>query len=362
MILLLVAAAQASILTKTRHPVSDRWLLALETVNNNLNELSKAAPQGISISIDKDSCSPYDPKNKEKAVNICIASHNEQDNSMSIEFRSPASRFELEFANIDVNDPASDIKLDPYVKEFIAALNDLVLTEELRKATIEEAVKAGGADLQIADLAIAADKITYTYKGKANTVTSKMTGDLLEFSTDFFQDSIDLNIPLKKFINFEVKKLFKEIIDHLYQMQRFALSDGDTAAQSIKTLTCEKLMGDADITAAATERMSKNGLTFKAEGTTVSFEKDSKAITLTCTPTQVGDFNVLEVKGDFAAVAPTIQPISQGFLEKSLYNLTPVFASFIGDLGLLAIRLLADKNVEEAFEDVVANAQTGEGR
>jgi len=357
MVLLLVAASQATILTKTRHEVSDRWLTALDVVTTTLTTLTTGST--VPVAIDKESCPPYDPKSKEKPVSICIASHNEQDNSMSLEFRSPSSRFELEFANIDVSDPASDIKLDPYVKEFLDGLKDLVLTEQLRKAAVEEAIKAGATDLQIADLAIAADKITYTYKSKANTVTYKMTGDLLEFSTDFFQDSIDLNIPLKKFINFEVKKLSKEIFDHLFQMQRFALSDGESAAQSIKTLDCQKLMGNEEITAAATDRMSKNGLTYKAEGTTITFEKEGKAITLTCAPVQVGDFNVLEVKADFAAVAATIQPITQAFLEKSLYNLIPVFASFIQDLGLMAIRLLADKNVEEAFEDVVADAAAG---
>lgn len=351
MLLALVAAAQATILTKSRHGASDRWLLAVDKVVESIEKQVADAPNGVKVSMDKDSCPLYNPKDKDKAVNICIASHNEQDNSIVLEFRSPVARYELEFANIDIMDPASDIKADPYILEFKNSLNELVLDDALKQQIIDEAIKAGATEMEISDAAIAAGKITYTYKNKANTINMKITGDMVEFSSDFFQDSIDLNIPHKKFITFEIKKLAKEIFEHLYNMQRFALNDADAAAaQSTKSISCEKLMSDAEVTQAGDKRMQKNGLSFKSEGNVITISKDDKAISLSCNPVTVGTSTLVEVKADFAAVAPTIQPMTQTFMDGSLYNLVPLFASFMNDIETFAVRLLAEKNVDESFD------------
>lgn len=348
---LLSASATAAILTDSKHPIDERWLKLKEDVFAKLKTLA-VPPTGVTIDFNEESCPPYDPKDKAKQLQICVVSYDEASNTISLEFRSPNNRFELEFSNIDINDPASDIQIDSYVKEYIESLKDLVLDETGRKAAIEEGIKAGATELAIADMAVTADKLTYTYKNRPNTVSYKITGDLLEFTTDFFQDSIDLNIPLKKFIVFEVKKLIKEIADHLYQMQRFALSDGESAAQSIKQISCEKIFADADMTTPLTERLTKNGLAGKVEGQTFLIEKESKSVKVTCVLVQVSDFNLVELKADFSAVSPQINPISQVFLEKSLYNLMPVINSFFNDLGTFSIRVLADKNVEEEFEPV----------
>lgn len=349
LITLLAAAALASILTDASHNTADRWLKLKEDVFTKLKALA-VAPNGLTIDFQQDSCPAYDPKDKAKQLQICVSKYDESTSTINLEFRSPNNRFELEFSNIDVNDPASDIQIDTYVKEYVDSLNDLVLEEAGRKAAIEEGIKAGAALLGVADVAVAADKITYTYKNRPNSIAYKITGDLLEFTTDFFQDSIDLNIPLKKFIVFEVKKLTKEIIDHLYQMQRFALSDGESAAQSIKQISCEKIFADADMITAVSERLKTSGLTANAAAPTLTIEKDGKSVTVTCAPVTVGEFTLIELKADFAAISPNIQPITQTFLEKSLYNLLPVVASFLNDLSTFAIRVMADKNVEEEFE------------
>lgn len=350
-LILFAASATAAILTEAKQHVDDRWLKLKEDVFAKIKTLA-VPPSGLTIDFNQESCAPYDPKDKAKQLQICVGTYDEASNTISLEFRSPNNRFELEFSNIDINDATSDIQIDSYVKEYIDSLKDLVLDEASRKAAIEEGIKAGATDLAIADIAVAADKITYTYKNRANAISYKITGDLLEFTTDFFQDSIDLNIPLKKFIVFEVKKLIKEIADHLYQMQRFALSDGESAAQSIKQISCEKIFADADMTTPLTERMTKNGLTGKVEGQTFVVEKDGKSVKVTCGMVQISDFNLVELKADFSAVSPQITPISQVFLEKSLYNLMPVINSFFNDLGTFSIRVLADKNVEEEFEPV----------
>lgn len=357
-ILLAVASlANASILTEASNPPADRWLKLQDDVVAILTKEITEKAAGHKINIIKDSCPQYNPKDEASKLSVCIQKVDETSHSISIQFRSPNNHFELEFSNIDVNDAASDIKIEPYLQEYIDSLKDLALDDATRKATIEEGIKEAGTELGIADIAIAGDKISYTYQSKANVVSFKTAGDLLEFSTDFFQDTIDLNIPLKKFIKFEVKKMTREIIDHLYQMQRFALSDGESAAQSIKTLTCDKLMADAEMTKSFTDRMTKNGLSGEFAGSTLTIKKGEEAkVTVTCAPVQVGDFNLLEVKADFKAVSPNIQDITQTYLEKSLYNLLPVSAAFFHDLGTFTIRVLADKNVEEEFEPVAVEA------
>lgn len=358
LLILLASSALCSILTDAKHHVDERWLKLKEDVFTKLKTLA-VAPNGLTIDFQQDSCPVYNPADKAKQLQICVASYNENENSISLEFRSPNNRFELEFSNIDINDAASDIQIDSYVKEYIDSLNDLVLDDSGRKAAIEEGIKAGATLLGVADAAVTADKVTYTYKNRANSIAYKITGDLLEFTTDFFQDSIDLNIPLKKFIVFEVKKLTKEIIDHLYQMQRFALSDGESAAQSIKQISCEKIFADAEMTGAVTERMTKNGLTANVAGSEMTIEKDGKSVVVSCAPITVGEFTLIEVKADFAAISPNIQPVTQTFLEKSLYNLLPVVNSFFNDLATFCIRVLADKNVEEEFEPISSEGGTG---
>jgi hypothetical protein len=348
----LAAAVSASILTEAKHPSSDRWLKLKEDVFGILEKEIATKAGAYKITVNKDSCAPYNPKDEASRLSVCVQTYDEGTNTISLQFRSPNNHFELEFSNIDVNDAANDIKIEPYLQEYIDSLKDLALDDATRRASIEEGIKAAATELGIADLAITADKFTYTYQNKQNNVSFKVTGDLLEFSTDFFQDTIDLNIPLKRFIVFEVKKMTREIIDHLYQMQRFALSDGESAAQSIKVLTCEKIMGDADMTAAFTSRMEKNKLTAAFSGTTLTITKDAKSVTVSCAPVPIGDFNLLEVKADFSAVEASIQPITQTYLEKSLYNLLPVSVAFFHDLGTFVIRVLADQNVEEEFEPV----------
>lgn len=352
--LLLAAAASASILTEPKHPQDARWLKISDDVSALLDKEIQAKANGLTININKESCPDYNPKDPATRLSVCIQKVNDAENSITIQFRSPNNHFELEFSNIDVNDAASDIKVEPYFQEYLDSLKDLALTDADRKTSIKEGITAAGGALSIGDLAISDtdNKITYTYQGKPNTVSFKINGDLLEFSTDFFQDSIDLNIPLKRFIVFEVKKMFREIVDHLYQMQRFALSDGESAAQSIKVLTCDKLMGDTEMQTAFADRLTKNGLANAVAGTvfTITKDGDTKSVTVTCASEAVGDFNLLVVKADFTAVSPKIQPLQQTYLEKSLYNLLPVNAAFFSDLATFVIRILADKNVEEEFE------------
>lgn len=350
MILLSTGPVTSTILTENKITVDSRWLVLKENVVKKIQTHIKTLPKGVVIEYLTDSCPVYDASKEGSKVQICVVAASDPDNSISLEFRNPNNRFELSFQNINIDEPNQDIKIEPYIDEFTKSLDELVLDPADKIALIEEALKSGITAAGGVNAAIATGKITYQYKGKDNTIIYTNDKDLLVFSTDFFQDSIDLNIPLKKFISFETKKLIKDVVDHLYLMQQFALSDGETTAQSIKTLTCQEIFKDNVLEKSVSEKVSKDGLTVASTENSLTISKDGKQVVISCTPVTVGDFGLVEMKADFGGISPTITPIVQTFLSKSLYNLLPVVNSFVFDVTRQSNHMLSDTNSSEDFE------------
>lgn len=348
---MVILSSHASILseTKTRH--AGRWLSLKEDTLKKIKDLV-VIPAGTTIDYpDTPQCPGYIPKDPKTMLQICVNLADDATKSMKIEFRNPNNIFELEFSNIDINDPSSDIKIDDYVKEFNESLKQLVLVEADRKQLIEKGINDALTDLKVEGAQVTDALIKYNYKGKENSINYSMTGDLLQFNTDFFSDSIDLNIPLKGFIEMETKKLVKEIVDHLYQMQRFALSDGEAAAQSIKELSCEKIWKDTEAWKTLTDRMTVNELSTNIDaanfGVTVATKENDKSMSIKCAPLTVGSFTLIQLTADFQNAGGKIDPVVQTFLGKSLYNLMPVVVSFLNDLTTFTVRVIAKENKEE---------------
>lgn len=338
------------ILTDDNLSSAQRWLVLNEQVMGKIKSMIDAASPTTVVYYDPNKCDAYNPKDEITRIQVCVKSSSDTDNSINLEFRNPNNKFELSFSNINIQDEASDIKIDPYVDEFIKSLNDLVFDPALKKTSIQKGITDGAAAAGASDVRVDDSKITFKYQDKENVINYSIKGDMLEFSTDFFQDSIDLNIPLKKFIEFETKKLVADVIEHLHLMQQFALSDGETAAQSIKTLSCESIMANANIIPKFTEKLSKDAIQVTVSGTSVSIQKDGKAVDVGCTLITVGDFSLVELKADFKSVSSQINPVTQTFLTKSLYNLLPVVQSFFNDLATFITRILSDTNNGENFE------------
>lgn len=348
--LILQKQANSIILTDEKVSNQERWLILKDEVMTKIKALVGSSK--TEIVYNENECGKYDPKDVKKRVEICISKHSESDNSISLEFRNPNNRFELSFSNIDINSLSSDIKLDPYVEEFVKSLEELVFDANEKKDSIKKAIQKGAEDAKATVVSLDDSKLVFKYEEKENTINYSITGDMLEFSTDFFQDSIDLNIPLKKFIEFETKKLVADVIEHLHLMKQFALSDGETAAQSIKTINCKSIMENNVIMNGLKTRLDKDKITVSQSDTTVTIGKDGKDVKVTCEEKQVGDFSLIEIKADFTVVSSQINPVTQTFLSKSLYNLLPVIQSFFNDLGVFVTRILSDSNVSEDFDAV----------
>ena len=368
--LMAILGFNASILTETKTRHVDRYLKLQEDVVATIKAVPGLDDETIQYITDR-ICPTYNPKEKDNPLQICVGLATDEDKSMKIEFRSPSNIFELEFSNLEIKWPNDinsgdylkpDIDITDYAIEFSESLKELVIKPELRKAVIFAGIKAGiekaGAKL-VRD--IAGDVIEYTYNEKPNSIKYGITGDHLSFSTDFFNDSIDLNIPVKNFIQMETQKLVEEIVDHLFQMQEFALSDGNSAAQSIKELNCDKIWadeGDKGIWSRFRKRMEVNELDIgktKVESGAIVTVKGSqgdvnkRSMTLKCDVVKEGAFNLIKLTGAFKVNEGNIEPYEQTFLGRSLYNLMPVVASFLNDLATFTIRSIATKNNEESL-------------
>jgi len=354
LILFASQSLHAAILTDSQEMTYERKLeqivtTVFEEIKKDVEQSEYKLKEGRVIKYNE-KCANYDPNDEPNSIQVCIVSFNDADNSVVLELRNPNNRFELEFSNIDFKDIASDIKLKPYVEEFLKSILELVTKKEEKAALIKEAINEVAKELGISDMSSTETEISYTYKNRQNKIATKIDGNLLEVSTDFFTDVIDLNIPLKKFILFETKKFFKEIISHLSLMQGFALSDGEGAGQSLKELTCEKIFKNAEMIGSFSERLQKSELKVDADNESITVSSDNKSFTIKCTEVQTGTQDLVELTADYSKIAPSIQPTKQTFLKKSLYDFQYLVAAFLYEIGTFGIRVLSPNNVEERFD------------
>ena len=141
MVLLILNSHKSAILAEVKKTNSDRWLSLDQDVLDAVQKQIVASGTTIPITYSQ-KCQQYDPKNAAKSVEVCIVNFDQTQNFLSMEFRNPINRFELEYSNLDILNPSSDIKIDTYVTEFVTSLKDLVIDDKLKRDTIKAAITA----------------------------------------------------------------------------------------------------------------------------------------------------------------------------------------------------------------------------
>lgn len=357
-LLLLVAAAplaRAAILTEPSHHVEGRWLELKASMDAKILAMIERAKAKHNVE-KLDQCP--DMNSVGKRLIVCYQSVNPAENSLELRLISPASSFDLSFSNIDLDDTASDIQVEPYLKEYEESLEQLVLSVEERKTQIKSSIDAGLKKLEaeaesgVSGSSVNDNSLTYTYNNKQYTINYDIKGDALEFMSDFSKQTIDLNIPFKKIMAFEVAKMTREVVDSNNLMNRFALSDtsADTQGGSQKNIDCAILMGDENLKKRLSVRLADNQLTLEGSNP-LTIAANSQTISIKCEDRPQGEFKLSVITADFKGVSGNIPDVVQPFLGKSLYDLRPVAESFFNEMATFAIRLLSSKINEEIIDD-----------
>ena len=162
---------------------------------------------------------------------------------------------------------------------------------------------------------------------------------------------LDLSIPLIAFIKFEVSKVVKEMVKHLQAMQKFALSDGAEAAQSLKETNCEQILTSKEVTQDFTERLKTNGLALEATKDQLTIKGGDKLVVIKCSSNTVSGSKIISLDALFDGIDKNLQPVNQVLLASSLYNMKSIGIAFIEDTGTLTIRMISPNNAEEKFQD-----------
>lgn len=361
-LLLLTTAsfARAAILTKSSHHVPERMLEVKVAIDEEINKMAEEALSKFNVNVQRPTTCPTN-FDASTGVGVCFVSFNDADNSVTIKLYSPSCNFELSFSNINLKDPSSDIQVKPYFDEFLESLADLV-SEVARQSVVKAAIEASSSRFKGGEVelgSVTEDKATFKFNGKDIVINYKVEKNTLMFKGDFIDESIDLNIASKKFIEFEVKRMIVDAVNSEVRQRKVALSDSAQGEQggSQKKLDCVKIWSNPFITGALSDRIRENGLEISVEGTstiTVSHPQSSQSITITCENRKEGVFDLSVVTASFKNVNPNIPDTVQAFLGSSLYNLIPMTEGNFEEIVTDAIRLMSTNIVEESFMSVGA--------
>ena len=301
-------------------------------------------------------CADYNPALKK--IEICYKVDND---STKIEMRNPLQRFELDLSNLDIADTSSDINVQVYFKEFFKSNQELALDEGTIINAIRQGVQDGLNEIKAENQNLQIDatvcKFSYKHSNSQNEINCKIEGSLITFETDFFSDKIDLSIPDKKFIVFEIKKVTMETAKHLTGVKKFALSEGAESSQSIKTTGCDKILTNKEIDEDLNARLIANGLSMTKGKITptsgdITFSNGSKSVVVSCAKQTIGAFEIILLEAKFDGVDPNLKSRTQPLLKESLYDMNAVGRAFIDDSVTLSIRMISPDNKEEMFENV----------
>lgn len=346
--------ARAAILTQPSNSVASR-LLELEDSLKKIIDAKVASLNDPEISIKVSSgCPQGAPSTTE--VSICYDVSKDADKTVTVKMNSPGSNFELSFSNIDLDDPASDIKIEPYLDEFIASLKDLLLKPQARTEAVKAALTNAGGKLTEKGLtfkSVGDDQVLFDYNGKELSVKYAIKDKEIQISGDFIDQNLLSDNINRQFVELEVGRLLTSAVIGEIRNRRMALSDtapGDQAG-SQKTLTCDMIMKNADNIASMTSRLNLNGLDLQATDDLITIATRDpappKSVKITCETKNENSFELAVVKADFKNVKETIPDHVQAFLGKSLYNLMPMAEGNFEDICTMAIHMLSTNIVEE---------------
>ena len=293
-------------------------------------------------------------KPQDNKLEICYTTDGKD--TVNIKMRNAVQTTELEYSNLDLKDPKSEININKYVESFLKQNEDIAVEDATKKNAIQAGVEDALKIVKASEVAISLEdkacSISYTLVEKKNVINCEIKGNTIRFETGFFSDVLDLSIPLIAFIKFEVSKVVKEMVKHLQAMQKFALSDGAEAAQSLKETTCKDIFGSDEINKDFQERLKINGLTMEKGENELTIKGGDKMVVIKCSEKTVSSSKVISLDALFDGVDKNLQPVNQVLLASSLYNMKSIGVAFIEDSGTLTIRMISPNNAEEKFQDV----------
>lgn len=350
---LLFGISLGSLLIDEETPaITSRYLAGLETELQGV--VDKAYQDGGFKTAKPKIVTPCtDSKPQDNKLEICYISDGKD--TVNIKMKNAVQTTELEYSNLDLKDPKSEININKYIESFLKQNEEIAVDEVTKKNAIQAGVEDALKIVKATDVAISLEakacSIAYTLAGKKCVITCEINGNTIKFETGFFSDVLDLSIPLIAFIKFEVSKVVKEMVKHLQAMQKFALSDGAEAAQSLKETTCDQILKSDEVTKDFQERLKTNGLALESAENQLTLKGGDKSVVIKCSSNTVSGSKIISLDALFDGIDKNLQPVNQVLLASSLYNMKSIGIAFIEDTGTLTIRMISPNNAEEKFQD-----------
>ena len=353
----------AALLSKSEAKVDPRFLADIGKSITDIKE--KRTEEFIKqIEIKKD-C-------KDEPVVKAIICYEGDEKKATINMKSPLQHFELIIENLDISSgDSADINVEKYFNEFFDSLKDLANTQEDINNSIRAGIEDGLQKNKYAEVVVkvendasAKDGCNFSFKAgdQTNVVNCKIEAKKVTFMTDFITDTIELSIPDKRFIKFEISKIVRETSQHLVRVKKFTLSEGASEGQSTKITSCDSISNEVKLEKELTTRVTDAGLKMDISTKSIKISSTQNAnefIQIKCEDLNVGSFAIIQLEMDFKNFNPSIESRKQPLLAESLYDMKIVGISFIADSITLAIQLMSPNNKEMNYlaEEVSASTQ-----
>ena len=251
----------AALLSKSEAKVDPRFLADIGKSITDIKE--KRTEEFIKqIEIKKD-C-------KDEPVVKAIICYEGDEKKATINMKSPLQHFELIIENLDISSgDSADINVEKYFNEFFDSLKDLANTQEDINNSIRAGIEDGLQKNKYAEVVVkvendasAKDGCNFSFKAgdQTNVVNCKIEAKKVTFMTDFITDTIELSIPDKRFIKFEISKIVRETSQHLVRVKKFTLSEGASEGQSTKITSCDSISNEVKLEKELTTRVTDAGL------------------------------------------------------------------------------------------------------